>query len=92
MVELKSRNPGFKPMLGLGGAGAGYEIFSKVIFQEFLKKKINVILNYNECRWPMILQEGQFSSKTLSTFCTCTISRGWSLTGFRPDILKTWYT
>jgi hypothetical protein len=31
MVELKSRNPDFKPMLGLGGAGAGYDVFSKVI-------------------------------------------------------------
>jgi hypothetical protein len=40
MVELKSRNPDFKPMLGLGGAGAEYDVFSKVnfIFHAVMKK------------------------------------------------------
>jgi hypothetical protein len=33
MVKLKSHNPDFKPMLGLGGAGAGFDLFSKVFTQ-----------------------------------------------------------
>lgn len=38
MIELKTRNPDFKPMLGLGGAGAGFYAFSEVNFLQLINQ------------------------------------------------------